>query len=139
MGSATTFRCGLLLSERIPQTSPGKNDNLHLAAASSTVRDSGSIGLLLVAQGRPPQASLICGFCPLAGEFALRWTFQPPQSGFLQIPPHDGHPCLRLTVPATEPVVDFHHQVIAHAGRTQTGTAKARCRFPVIDFSSYAK
>ena len=44
---------------------------------------------------------------------------QPPQSGFLQIPPHDGHPCLRLTVPATESVVDFHHQVVAHAGRTR--------------------
>ena len=41
-----------------------------------------------------------------------------PQSGFLQIPPHDGHPCLRLAVPATEPVVDFHHLVIAHAERT---------------------
>ena len=40
-------------------------------------------------------------------------------SGFLQIPPRDGHPCLRLTLPATERVVDFHHQVIAHAGRTK--------------------
>ena len=26
--------------------------------------------------------------------------------------------CLRLTLPATERVVDFHHQVITHAGRT---------------------
>lgn len=58
-GSATTFRCGLLISERFPQTSPGKNDNLHLAAASSTVWDSGSIGLLLVPQSRPSQFSLI--------------------------------------------------------------------------------
>ena len=57
--AATTFRCGLLLSEHIPQTSPGKSDILHLAAASSTVRDSGSIGLLLVAQGRPSLSSLI--------------------------------------------------------------------------------
>jgi len=39
-------------------------------------------------------------------------------SGFLQIPPRGGHPCLGLTLPATECVVDFHHQVIAHAGRT---------------------
>ncbi|HEX7063862.1 MAG TPA: hypothetical protein VF199_02240, partial [Bacillales bacterium] len=38
--------------------------------------------------------------------------------GFLQIPPHDGHPCHWLTVPTAKPVVDFHHQVIAHAGRT---------------------
>jgi len=37
---------------------------------------------------------------------------------FLQIPPHDGHPCPLLTVPTTKPVVDFHHQVIAHAEHT---------------------
>ena len=128
-GSATILRCGLLLSERFPQTSPGKNDNLHLAAASSTVRDSGSIGLLLVAQGCPSLSSLIGDFCSSARNFALRRTFQPPQSGFLQIPPHNGHPCLWLTVPATESAVDFHHQVIAHAGRTQKGTvfSEKRC------------
>ena len=113
------FRHGLLLSEHILQISPGKNDNLPLMTATSTVWGSGSIGLSLVWQSRPPQVSLICGFCPLAREFALRWTFQPPQSGFLQIPPRGGHPCLWLTVPATESVVDFHHQVVAHAGRTR--------------------
>ena len=50
--------------------------------------------------------------------------FCPPKllaltSSFLQIPPHGGHPCLRLTLPATELVVDFHHQVTAHAERTK--------------------
>ena len=50
------------------------------------------------------------GICP-AGFLIL-------PSGFLQIPPHGGHPCLRLTVPTAKSVVDFHHQVIAHAGRT---------------------
>ncbi len=110
---------GYLPRRRFSQTSPGKNDNLHLVAATSTVRGSGSIGLSLVSQGRPPVHGLICGFCSSARNFALRWTFQPPQSGFLQIPPHDGHPCLWLTVPATESVVDFHHQVVAHAGRTR--------------------
>ena len=109
---------GYLSGRRTSQTSPGKNDNLPLVTATSTVWGSCSIGLLLVLQSRPPQASLICGFCSSAREFALRWTFQPPQSGFLRIPPRDGHPCLWLTVPATESVVDFHHQVIAHAGRT---------------------
>ncbi|MFL2079955.1 hypothetical protein, partial [Marinilactibacillus psychrotolerans] len=43
---------------------------------------------------------------------------------FLQIPPHGGHPCLQLTVPTAKPVVDFHHQVIAHAGRTTTKSLK---------------
>ena len=46
-----------------------------------------------------------------------------PQSGFFQIPPHDGHPCIWLTVPASKSVADFHHQVIAHAGRTNKRTA----------------
>ncbi|ATF29437.1 hypothetical protein CO689_00355 (plasmid) [Staphylococcus simulans] len=41
-------------------------------------------------------------------------------SDFLQIPPHDGHPCLSLTVPTAKPVMDFHHQVVNHAERTQT-------------------
>ncbi|MFL2099131.1 hypothetical protein ACEN4B_12275, partial [Marinilactibacillus psychrotolerans] len=43
-------------------------------------------------------------------------------SDFLQIPPHDGHPCHSLTVPTAKPVVDFHHQVVAHAGRTNKKT-----------------
>ena len=38
--------------------------------------------------------------------------------GFLQIPPHDGHPCPWLTVPTAKSVADFHRQVIAHAERT---------------------
>ena len=101
------------------QISPGKNDNLHLVTATSTVQGPGSIGLSLVWQSRPPMYGLICGFCSSARNFAHWRTFQAPQSGFLQIPPHDGHPCLRLTVPATESVVDFHHQVVAHAGRTK--------------------
>ena len=44
----------------------------------------------------------------------------PLTSGFLQIPPRGGHPCLRLTLPTTKRVVDFHHQAIAHGGRTTT-------------------
>ncbi|MEG6584114.1 hypothetical protein, partial [Dendrosporobacter sp. 1207_IL3150] len=38
--------------------------------------------------------------------------------GLLQIPPHGGHPCPLLTVPTAKPVVDSHHQVIAHSGQT---------------------
>ena len=117
---------GYSLSGRISQISPGKNDNLPLKTTTSTVWGSGSIGLSLVSQGRPPQASLICGSCPLAREFALRWSFQPPQSGFLRIPPPGGHPCLRLTVPTTESVVDFHHQVVAHAGRTKAKSLETK-------------
>ena len=52
---------------------------------------------------------LICSFCSSDRGFAV---------GFLQIPPHDGHPCLWLTVPTAKSVADFHRQVVAHAERT---------------------
>ena len=117
--SAIPCDMGYLPGRRYSQTSPGKNDNLRFMTATFTAQGPGSIGLSLSWQGRPPVYGLICGFCSSARNFALRWTFQPPQSGFLQIPPHDGHPCLWLTVPATESVVDFHHQVVAHARRTR--------------------
>ncbi|PTJ28014.1 hypothetical protein BU035_05130, partial [Staphylococcus simulans] len=45
-------------------------------------------------------------------------------SDFLQIPPHDGHPCLSLTVPTAKPVMDFHHQVVNHAERTHKQEAE---------------
>ena len=32
--------------------------------------------------------------------------------------PHGEHPCLRLMLPTTKRIADFHRQVIAHAGRT---------------------
>jgi len=31
---------------------------------------------------------------------------------FLQIPPHDGHPCLKLMVATANPIADFHCQAI---------------------------
>ena len=37
---------------------------------------------------------LVCDFCSSGQSFAHQGTFQPLKSGFLQIPPHDGHPCL---------------------------------------------
>ena len=70
-----------------------------------------------MSESRPSQVSLICDFCSSVRNFAHRELFIP-QSGFLQIPPRDGHPCLRLMLPTTKRIVDFHHQVIAHAGRT---------------------
>ena len=106
------------------QTSPGKNDNLRSIAVAFTVWDSGSIGLSLVLESRPSQVSLICDFCSSAQNFA-HWELFIPQSSFLQIPPRDRHPCLRLMLPTTKRIVDFHHQVIAHAGRTSKAEEQA--------------
>jgi len=40
-------------------------------------------------------------------------------SGFLQIPPHGGHPCRWLMIPTTKLIADFHRQVTTHVGRTK--------------------
>ena len=53
---------------------------------------------------------LICNFCSSDQGFA---------SDFFQTPPHDGRPCLWLTVPTAKPVADFHHRVITHAEHTE--------------------
>ena len=42
--------------------------------------------------------------------------------GFLQIPPRGGHPCFQLILPTVGRIVDFHHLVIAHVGRTKKST-----------------
>ena len=64
-----------------------------------------------------------------------------PASGFLQIPPRDGHRIclqirLRLTVPAAGSAEDFHRQVIAHAERTRPNNSGAAVRSPGIIQSS---
>ena len=46
-------------------------------------------------------SDLECGFCTSVRGFV---------SGFLQIPPHEGHPCLRLAVPSARPAGDLHPQ-----------------------------
>ena len=73
-------------------------------------------------------ACLICGSCSSGRDFARRVYFLPPTSGSLQIPPHDGHPCLRLTLPTAKRVADFHRQVVAHAGRTAKNGAGSASR-----------
>ena len=44
---------------------------------------------------------LLCDFCSSGQRFAC---------GFLQIPPHDGHPCRPANSPPVGPVVDWPYQ-----------------------------
>ncbi len=53
----------------------------------------------------------VCG-----GPFRILST---PQSGFLQIPYHDAHSWLQLTLSYTGSAGDFHYQVIAYSGHTK--------------------
>ena len=81
------------------------------------------MGLRLVWQPRP--------LCPALYAISVRQLETLPgkvnrfplPSGFLQIPPRGGHPCLRLALPTTKCAVDFHHQAIAHGGRTTVKSA----------------
>ena len=122
---STTVRTFFLLpmSMRPPRV---LTRSFPLIPATSTASDSVQLlgfGLFgsLAHRLRP-----IPGFCSSGQSFALRRTFHPPQSGFLQIPPHDGHPCLRLTLPAVGRVRDFHPIERALAGRTAIKTPQPK-------------
>ncbi len=95
---------------RILEISPGKCNNFHPIYPPDLLREVlGSCWTSFCHANSSAPLSLVSGSCPSDWDFAL---------GFLQIPPHDGHPCLRLVVPATWPTADFHRLAIAHAGRT---------------------
>ena len=68
---------------------------------------------------------LLCSFCSSDRGFA---------SDFFQTPPHNGRPCLWLTVPTAKPVADFHRQVITHAEHTTKNTGATASVTPVLDF-----
>src|SRR5699024_735883 len=83
----------------VRKTSPGKSNNLppiylpHLQCKVRAVLDFVLYGRL-VRFALPHMRFLFVrpGVCPCR-------HFAASTSSFLQIPPHDGHPCLRLTVP----------------------------------------
>ena len=64
----------------------------YTSALSVQVLDFESFGPLI------QRGCLLCGSCSSGQRFV---------SGFLQIPPRDGHPCLQLTVPPAGPVEDL--------------------------------
>ena len=81
----------------------------HLSATftrtSSNFRTSSSFADLSIFP------SLICDFCPSDQEFAY---------SFLQIPPHDGHPCCSaIHFPLPGHVQDFHLRERAHGAQTK--------------------
>jgi hypothetical protein len=54
--------------------------------------------------------AFVCSSCPSDRDFAY---------SFLQIPPHDGHPCCSANgSPLSGTIVVFHYLAITHAGHT---------------------
>ena len=121
VGSAMPFGMGYGL-RRFPHRPPRLRCNslhpmqpLHLRDRVRVVWDF-DLSCSLVRSATPSYAVSVRRL----GILPVRVDRFPLASGFLQIPPRDGHPCLRLTLPTTKRVVDFHHQAIAHGGRTSS-------------------
>ena len=70
--------------------------------------------------------SLICGSCTSGQGFAY---------SFLQIPPHDGHPCCSaIHFPLPGHVQDFHLRERAHGAQTKRAPQGARIKMNRDDF-----
>ena len=75
--------------------------------------------------GENKEASLICDFCPSDQGFAY---------SFLQIPPHDGHPCCSaIHFPLPGHVQDFHLRERAHGAQTKRAPQGALQKTPIIN------
>ena len=85
----------------------------YTSALSVQVLDFESFGPLI------QRGCLLCGSCSSGQRFV---------SGFLQIPPHDGHPCLQLTVPPAGSVEDL--ACSAHAAPPGESPCRAQKKKP---------
>jgi hypothetical protein len=107
------LRHSLVPRFQLTQISPGKNADLHpmyLPHLPPCVPGSGRA--LFWHANSPTHHGLICDFCSSGRDFA---------ADFLQIPIHNGHPCLWLILLAAKRIADSHRRVCAHAGRTNKG------------------
>ena len=109
------LRHSLVPRFQLTQISPGKNADLHpmyLPHLPPCVPGSGRA--LFWYANSPTHHGLICDFCSSGRDFA---------ADFLQIPLHNGHPCLWLILLAAKRIADSHRRVCAHAGRTKQAAA----------------
>lgn len=101
---------------------PGVSFPLRPASVLPCIPDSA--GLQTVKCSRPCRITLyetsVCqsGDLPVPGQFFLRGI------RLFQIPPHDGHPVLRLAFPAARHTAHFHLPAVTNAGYTRK---KSRC------------
>jgi len=108
--AAIYFSTRAHLRLRLPQISPGKNDNLHpMYLPHLPHYDLDSFRASSCRALSPSQKGLICDFCSSGQGFA---------SSFLQTPSHEGRPCSWLALLAVKRASDLNRLVIAHAGRT---------------------
>ena len=100
------------------QTSPGKNSHLPAYARRIYFRAfRAGTGLRVFCAPSSNAAASYAVSCSSGQRFV---------SGFLQIPPRDGHPCLQLTVPPAGPVEDL--ACSAHAAPPGESPCRAQQR-----------
>ena len=96
--------------QRILETSPGKNDNFHPVYLPDLL-----YGVRVVLD--------FVLYCKLVRPKPASYLVRIPQTGILLTASFRFHLTMdtlavQLVVPTTKPTADFHHLVIAHAGRT---------------------
>jgi hypothetical protein len=118
------------VTPRSVQISPGKNAiflSIYLLHLLPFVFDSRDFDLY---------GSLIQRTLAL---YEVRSSDQRFAADFLQIPSHDGHPCLKLMVTTAFTIRDSHPRDSAHAGRTRKEellhSKLFRYRLPLICFT----
>ena len=119
----TTLQFASTLFLHACETSPGKNNDFRLRYLPHLRRKVRAVSDFILFRKLVRLATPSMRFLFVRPRLCPRRYFQTPDSGFLQIPPHGGHPCLWLTVPTAKSVADFHRQVVAHAGRTKKRVA----------------
>ena len=98
-------------NETACETSPLKVRTLSLHVPATFTGTSSNFWTSAFPAALSVFPSLICGFCPSGQRFAY---------SFLQIPPHDGHPCcsaIHFSLPGH--VQDFHLRERAHGAQTK--------------------
>ena len=107
----------------IPMRPPGVSDESFPLCCRMYLRGSVQLSDFAVARQLIHLSDLLCASCSSAQGFAY---------AFLQIPPHDGHPWPRLTVPAVGPVKSFHLLGSSHAQHTWPRQSLGRPTVAVI-------
>ena len=110
----------------IPMRPPGVSDESFPLCCRMYLRGSVQLSDFAVARQLIHLSDLLCASCSSAQGFAY---------AFLQIPPHDGHPWPRLTVPAVGPVKSFHLLGSSHAQHT-CAASRLRLRLAASPYGS---
>ena len=108
---------------RTCKTSPGKHIHLHLIYLLNLHCKTRAVSDFVLFRKLVHFAMPFIQFLFVRPRLCPQRHFSAVTSDFFQTPPHDGRPCLWLTVPTAKSVADFHRQVNVRAEHTKKLTA----------------